>query len=150
MKSKYKIAWQKYEDVLEKQFSSPMIMHFMKNMLSNGLSNQRNDDDEDEEENNLSFDSEEDDEELKDKSMVMMPMTENILQELSIVSNFDCWLAHTNFDVTNGIKEKLNIIPGVEVLKIFSRYRFFVGIGKLFDFAEVRKNIENEIIPKEV
>jgi hypothetical protein len=149
MKSKYKIAWQKYEDVLEKQFSSPMIMHFMKNMLSNGLSSQ-NTEEEDDSEDDLSFDDDEEDEELKNKSMVMMPMTENILQELSIVSNFDCWLAHTNFDVTNGIKEKLNHIPGVEVLKIFSRYRFFVGIGKLFDFAEVRQNIENEIIPKEV
>ena len=47
-------------------------------------------------------------------------------------------------------KDKLNIIPGVEVLKILSRYRFFVGIGKLFDFTEVRKNIENEITPKEI
>lgn len=147
MKSKYKIAWQKYEDVLEKQFSSPIVMNFMKNMIHNNLMNQEQEDEEDDE-SDLSFDD--DDDEPAKKDMLMMPMSEHMLQELSIVSNFDCWLAHTNFDITNGIKSKLNVIPGVEVLKIFSRYRFFVGIGKLFDFAEVRKNIENEILPKEI
>lgn len=139
MKFKYKIAWQKYEDVIEKQFSSPLITNLIKNMVNPENSEEVS------EEENLNF--EEDEEENKD--LIMMPMSEKIFNELSVVSNFDCWIGHTNFDITYNIKDKLNIIPGVEVLKIFSRYRFFVGIGKLFDFAEVRKNIENEILPKE-
>lgn len=144
MKFKYKIAWQKYEDVLEKQFSSPLITNFIKNMVN---PNNPNNDEEISEEENLNF---EDDEEEENKDLIMMPMSEKILNELSIVSNFDCWIGHTNFDITYAIKNKLNIIPGVEILKIFSRYRFFVGIGKMFDFTEVRKNIENEILPKEI
>lgn len=151
MKSKYKIAWQKYEDVIEKQLSSPIITQFIKNMINSTTNHDQQNDDNEEED--LSFDDNDDDE-IEDnnplKNLLMMPLSENMIQELSVISNFDCWIAHTNFDITHGIKNKLNKIEGVEVLKIFSRYRFFVGIGKMFDFAEVRKNIENEIIPKEI
>lgn len=150
MKSKYKIAWQKYEDVIEKQLSSPIITQFIKNMINSTTNHDQQNNDNEEED--LSFDD--DDDEIDDnnplKNLLMMPLSENMIQELSVISNFDCWIAHTNFDITYGIKNKLNKIEGVEVLKIFSRYRFFVGIGKMFDFAEVRKNIENEIIPKEI
>ena len=48
----------------------------------------------------------------------------------------------------NIIKNILNTIDGVEVLKICSRYRFFIGVGKMFDFSEVRKNIEKELTNK--
>lgn len=149
MKSKYKIAWQKYEDVLEKQLSSPIITQFIKNIINSSSNQNANNDPEE----NLTFDDDDDDNNEDNyalKNLLMVPLSENMIQELSVMSNFDCWIAHTNFDVTMGIKDKLNIIPGVEVLKIFSRYRFFVGVGKLFDFTEVRKNIENEIIPKEI
>jgi hypothetical protein len=61
---------------------------------------------------------------------------------------FDCWMGHTNFDITPKIKEQLNKIQGVEVLKICSRYRFFIGVGKMFSFTDVRKNIEKDILPK--
>jgi hypothetical protein len=44
------------------------------------------------------------------------------------------------------VKNILDSTAGVEVLKVLSRYRFFIGIGKLFDFKEVRKNIEEELI----
>jgi hypothetical protein len=152
MKSEYKIAWQKYEDVVEKQFSSPIIMNLMKTMMS-GQNHDNDEADEDSEDNKYSFafEEEENEEDINHaKNLVMMPMSEDMLKELSLLTNFDCWLAHTNFDVTHGIKNKLNKIPGVEVLKIFSRYRFFIAVGKLFDFTEVRTNIENEIIPKEI
>ena len=29
-----------------------------------------------------------------------------------------------------------------------SRYRFFIGIGKMFDFSDVRKEIEKAVISK--
>jgi hypothetical protein len=152
MKSEYKIAWQKYEDVVEKQFSSPIIMNLMKTMM-NGHAHGNDTEEEEQEDNKYSFAFEDEDDEQDSnhaKNLLMMPMSEDMLKELSLLTNFDCWLAHTNFDVTHGIKDKLNKIPGVEVLKIFSRYRFFIAVGKLFDFTEVRTNIENEIIPKEI
>ena len=56
---------------------------------------------------------------------------------------WDCWIGHTNFDITNNVASKLDSeIHGVEALKILGRYSFFIGIGKLFDIAQVRKDIE--------
>ena len=59
---------------------------------------------------------------------------------------WDCWLGHTNFDVTRSIKDTLlNDIAGIEALKILGRYSFFIGIPKLFDFKDVRINIEKNL-----
>lgn len=56
---------------------------------------------------------------------------------------WDCWIGHTNFDITNNVAAKLDSeIHGVEALKILGRYSFFIGVGKLFDIAQVRKDIE--------
>ena len=56
---------------------------------------------------------------------------------------WDCWIAHTNFDITNSVATKLDSdIDGVEALKILGRYSFFIGIGRLFDISQVRKDIE--------
>ena len=48
--------------------------------------------------------------------------------------------------VTNNIKETLDTAEGVEILKINSRYRFFIGVGKMFDFKDVRTNIEEKLL----
>jgi uncharacterized secreted protein with C-terminal beta-propeller domain len=63
-----------------------------------------------------------------------------------MITNFDCWIGHTNFDITNDTKKILDATEGVEVLKIFSRYRFFIGVGKMFKFQNVRNNIEKELL----
>ncbi len=47
---------------------------------------------------------------------------------------FDCWMGHTNFEITHSLKSTIEKIPGVELLSILGRYRFFVGIGRLFTF----------------
>ena len=47
---------------------------------------------------------------------------------------FDCWVGHTNFELTHKIKSNIEHIEGVELLSNLSRYRFFIGIGKLFTF----------------
>ena len=76
---------------------------------------------------------------------VMIGIDPDLSVDIALVANFDCWVGHTNFNVTEDVKSALNAIDGVEVLKICSRYRFFVGIGKMFDFSEVRKCIEKEL-----
>ena len=53
-----------------------------------------------------------------------------------------------NFYETISLKNKLNEVDGIEVLNIVSRYRFFIGIGKMFKFSDVRKDIEKSIISK--
>ena len=58
---------------------------------------------------------------------------------------FDCWIGHTNFDLTHEIAMKIEEVPGVEAFKIMSRYRFFIGIAQLFNFRDVRQDIQDII-----
>ena len=78
-----------------------------------------------------------------------MPFSEKFMDDVNMTANFDCWMGHTNFDLTKEIKHSLDHVEGVEVLKICSRYRFFIGIGRMFDFKNVRKNIENILLKEE-
>lgn len=137
-KGKFKIGWQKYEDLMEKQLSSPVLTTIMKNFAMQNF--ELNDDMSDEQIDGLI-------DQHENALPPIMPISEKLIEEMTLLSSFDCWMAHTNFDITPVIKEKLNNIPGIEVLKICSRYRFFIGIGTMFDFSEVRKNIELNILP---
>ena len=56
-----------------------------------------------------------------------------------------CWIGHANFDLTHKELDVLNVAPGVECVKVMSRYRFFIGIGKAFEFTSVRSYIENKL-----
>lgn len=149
-----KIGWQKYEDYIEKQLSCPILQNIVQNMLSHTMDEEllNEEIEEDEDEDDDTYDSHDD--EKKSFSSIalnkLMPITPQLIEDVSMLSNFDCWIGHTNFDITPKIKAKLNIIPGIEVLKILSRYRFFVGIGQMFDFQNVRYDIEKELIKGEL
>lgn len=58
---------------------------------------------------------------------------------------WECWIGYTNFDLTHKISDKMKFIKGVEALRIMSRYTFCVGVGKMFNFSTVRKDIENAV-----
>lgn len=133
-----KIGWQKYEDFIEKQFSSPLLNTVIQNFAMQNLPLE---DDEESEEESL-----EDEERDTSHLNMMLPITRQLIEDITMLSNFDCWIAHTNFDITPRIKDRLNSIPGIELLKICSRYRFFIGIGQMFDFKEVRNKIEESLI----
>lgn len=147
-KTTKKIGWQKYEDYIEKQLSCPMLQNIIQNMMPS--STDLIEDEEDDEDT----DTYEDDDSKKNPLSVviqkMLPLTPQVIDDISMLANFDCWIGHTNFDITPKIREQLNKIPGIEMLKIFSRYRFFVGIGQMFDFQNIRYDIENEIIKGEI
>lgn len=133
---KKKIGWQKYEDLLEKQISSPMLKTIIQQMISYA--------DEDQEEQEVEEDMYSG---VAGRSDIpLLPITQQLMDDMAMLSNFDCWIGHTNFDITKHIKSTLNKTEGVEILKIISRYRFFVGVGQMFDFKEVRKNIEKGIL----
>ena len=130
------IGWQKYEDVLEQQLQSPLLQTFYDSFNS--------------------FDEEEFTEEelramqeMEQQPQQIVPVDSKLMESVTLTSNFDCWMGHTNFNITSRIKEELNKVDGVEVLKICSRYRFFVGVGKMFNFSNVRKNIESVLSVKE-
>ena len=58
---------------------------------------------------------------------------------------WDCWMGHSNFSITNEISDKIELVDGIEALKIMGRYSFFIGVGKLFDIKDVRTDIEKEL-----
>jgi hypothetical protein len=143
-----KIGWQKYEDMIEQQLSSPLFETIMQNMAMQSMENYPVDEDDDEEDYEPTQDRKKDDKFTHDPMMI--PITSKLIEDITLLANFDCWMAHTNFDITHKIKDKLNKIPGIEVLRVCSRYRFFVGIGQMFDFKDVRHSIDKEIIKGDI
>jgi len=61
---------------------------------------------------------------------------------------FNFWLGHTNFNISENIKNLIENIPGVEILDIFTRYRFRIAIGKCFNDSETMQLITNTIEQK--
>jgi len=133
-----KIGWQKYEDFIEKQLSSPLLTTIFQNLAMQSVQSYAGDEE---------LDDDDDEEIMNSQSLnPMVPLTNQLIDDIAMLSTFDCWIGHTNFDITPKVKDKLDKIPGVELLKICSRYRFFIGVGQMFDFKEVRKTIEEQII----
>ena len=63
----------------------------------------------------------------------------------SIGKIFNFWTGHTSFSISAPIAAKIEDIEGVEILDIYTRYRFRVGIGKLFKDRDVMHNIQKAI-----
>lgn len=137
MKKSQNIGWQKYEDVLESRLNSPLV-----EALFNSIAKTISEDNDEE-----PFTNPDPLEEPKEDS-VLINMGGDLSNEITLAESFDCWLGHTNFNLTEDIKDSLNKVDGVEVLKICSRYRFFVGIGKMFEFSDVRERIEKDLLNK--
>lgn len=136
------IGWQTYQDVLEKQLNSPMLNTFLDN-LSNKIAHELVD------ENNEMTEDERYDAEKELGTVTSLPISDQMIQDIAMLENYDCWIGHCNFDITPDVMETLDSTPGIEVLKIISRYRFFIGIGKMFKFKSVRKHISRTILHKE-
>ena len=69
---------------------------------------------------------------------------------MSPANMFDCWICHTNFPICKEEYKILNDkIPGIGAFKVISKYRFFIGVEKLFDFSDVRREIEDKICNKD-
>ena len=142
MTKKFKIGWQKYEDFLEKQISSPLLQTIIDTISAQAKNMMPVEDSADELDNDGAYDT------MYSHNPIISAIPTQLIEDIMILSSFDCWIAHTNFDITKDIEQKLDEIDGIEVLKIYSRYRFFIGIGTMFNFTDVRKNIEKIIIPK--
>jgi len=135
-----KIGWQTYQDLIEKQINSPML-----DMLLSSLSDKLTDSMSDETEGYQ--DQEQVDQMLE--TGPMLPISNQLIEDMAMLSNYDCWIGHCNFDITPEVRDLLDQCPGVEVLKVISRYRFFIGVGKMFDFKDVRKHIDRHVINEE-
>lgn len=58
---------------------------------------------------------------------------------------FNFWLGHTNFNISEKIQNIIEECEGVEILDIFTRYRFRIAIGKCFNDSETMKLINDKI-----
>ena len=132
-----KIGWQKYEDMIKNHISSP----FASLLLTNSF-NMVNYEEGLEEQDEIDLEMLQD----SDQELLVVPVPESFNEQLNLLTNYECWIGHTNFDITESVKSTLEKARGVEILKICSRYRFFIGIGKMFNFSEVRKEIESNTL----
>lgn len=58
---------------------------------------------------------------------------------------FNFWLGHTNFNISQKIKNIIEESDGVEILDIFTRYRFRIAIGKCFNDSDIMSLISEKI-----
>jgi hypothetical protein len=58
---------------------------------------------------------------------------------------FNFWVGHTNFNINKDIKKIINKTDGVEVLNVFTRYRFRIGVGRVFAVKDVTRDINRRI-----
>jgi hypothetical protein len=78
---------------------------------------------------------------------IITPMGVIPLDEYSASSKiFNFWMGHTNFNISKKISNLIDETDGVETLDIFTRYRFRIGIGKLFKPSDVMSNISSNVI----
>lgn len=61
---------------------------------------------------------------------------------------FEFWMGHTNFNIDQAAKDVLDNTLGVEVLFIISPLRFMVAKGKMFEWRDVRIEIEKGLCGK--
>ena len=136
--TKRAIVWEKYENYVNTNLN-------ISKMLMTGKILKPHKEEDDQEEKFLErtpFDDEEDDDE--DGMLFMQfPLTKDLLDSIKLSSNFECWVGHTDFNITEDIKDELDTVRGVELSKIVTRYRFLIGVGRAFTFTEVRKNVES-------
>jgi hypothetical protein len=58
---------------------------------------------------------------------------------------FNFWMGHTNFDITQKVSDAIEKTPGIEILDVFTRYRFRIAIGKSFKDRDVMGDVNNNI-----
>ena len=95
MKKTQKIGWQKYEDVLESRVTSPLMDTILDAIID------KLPEEEDSEPYHVSHEPE-----AKEES-VLINMSGELSNEITLASSFDCWLGHTNFNLTEEIKDNL-------------------------------------------
>jgi flavodoxin len=55
---------------------------------------------------------------------------------------FNFWVGHCNFNLSKKIVESIEKVEGVELLDIFTRYRFRIAVGKSFTDSQVMNEIK--------
>lgn len=73
--------------------------------------------------------------------MGIIPYTDNTASN----KIFNFWTGHTNFNITPYVGVIIEQTEGIETLDIFTRYRFRIGVGKLFDAKSVMLDVNDRV-----
>lgn len=69
------------------------------------------------------------------------------LNEYSLPSKiFNFWMAHTNFLITAQLLNIIKKVEGVEVLTVFTPYRFRIAVGKAFKDRTVMDRVNQAVL----
>ena len=71
-----------------------------------------------------------------------------INEQNKFINSFDFWIMHTNFDITEEVKNIIETTAGVESITVLTRYRVKIGLTKstLFNNTQVKQLIQNKIV----
>ena len=98
---------------------------------------------------NVSYDEQED-LEYKDEEgphmMLPFPFPHPAPVKIATEKDFNFWMGHTNFPISQPILELITLCPGVESADILTQYRFRIGIGMLFKSNEVMSGLTQAAI----
>lgn len=132
--SKKVIMWEKFENYVNKHIDISRIL------VKGGALKTSKEIEEQE------FEAEDDEGAEESNAYIMaFPVTEELLEGVRLTTNFDCWMGHCNFPLTNALVLKLNETEGIEYLEILSKYRFMIGLGQAFTLKDVRANIQRDL-----
>ena len=124
-----KIGWQKYEDVIQSEMYSPIANMIFEEIASD-------------------VEPEEYEEEEMERSRNFI-CTKKFYETIALMSRFDCWIGHTNFNITNSIKNKLNEVDGIEVLNVLVDTGFLLELEKCLNFLMLGKILKKLLSQKE-
>lgn len=84
--------------------------------------------------------------ELKTENVISTPFgLWRVDDTMNPYKQFKLWMGNTNFTITKKVVDAIRTIPGIEILKVLTRYKFIVGVGQLFEFKDVRTAIEKAL-----
>lgn len=135
MSDTYKIVWQKWADPFGKD-----DIEDIENAIKE-LSVEDNYLEESENKHIDKFDIQNDPIKVIATPMGIIPINDNT----SSSKIFNFWLGHTNFDITKAVLNTIEKTEGVETLDIFTRYRFRISVGKVFDDSKVMREINDRV-----
>jgi hypothetical protein len=99
-----------------------------------------NDDDDDDDDDDLEGID------LKLPKILVTPMGPfRVDDSLNPFRHYEFWMGDTNFNLSAKVVAILEKIPGVDKLRILSRYSFVIAIGTMFEFSNVRREIEEKL-----
>ncbi len=150
VKIKYRVVWEKWADPYGENINEIEWPGWNKGLYDDDVKEIISDEDLDgdliekldrefEERENIFFN--------KKMNVVMTPMGIVPLTEYTTPGKiFNFWNMHTNFTINDKIKDLVNKSAGVETLDVFTQYRARIGIGKVFDSIDVKKNIQDRLL----